>query len=81
MKCPVVIANEMSAFSEAAKRVKFLPTGGTNERRLLAGFGDGAGDEDSRGDLAGNRWATEMVSGGRDLGDLRSADAAMEDSV
>jgi len=81
VKYPVVITNEMSAFSEAAKPVKFLPTGGSNERRLLAGFGDGAGDEDSRGDLAGNGWAPEIVSGGGDLRDLGSADAAMEDSV
>src|SRR5574341_461726 len=82
MKCPPLVANELSAFARKLSRLLVLalkggPYGGSSGVPFLC---RGAGDEGAGSDIARHRWTPEMGLGGRDPRDLVPADAPLESS-
>ena len=72
MKCPPLVASEMSAFWGGGVNLGF-PRGGSNADQLLPFFRRGAGHESSGSDLASHRGAVEMVPSSPDpveIGDV-----------
>src|SRR3990172_5949299 len=83
MKCPPLVANDLSAFGGGEGTLVGLRlTGGTQHGLSgIPGLRCGAGDEGARSDSPSHRWTFEVVPSGRDPRDLGSPDAAVETAV